>query len=99
MGGGVEHGGEAEEIAVFGLGEEDFLALLIHGGDADGAGEDEEGVFWGVAGLVDALAGFEVAEFDLLGEDAEFVFVEEGKERNVAEFFGVDGHGRLVVSA
>jgi hypothetical protein len=88
----LEHGGEAEDVAVDGLGEEDFLAVFVDEGDFDAAGEQDEGGAVGVAGFVDALLGGEVAEFDLLGEDGEFVVVEEREEGDVAEFVGGAGH-------
>ena len=64
-----EHGGEAEEVAVAGLGEDDFLAVLVEEGDVDCAFEHDVGGAAGVAGFVDALLGGEVAELDLGGED------------------------------
>ena len=69
VGDAFEHGGEAEDVAVGGLGEEDFLAVFVDEGDFDAAGEEDEGGAVGVAGLVDALFGSELAELDLLGED------------------------------
>ena len=92
VGHAFEHGGEAEEVAVAGLGEDDFLAVFVDEGDVDGAGEHDVGGAAGLAGLVDALVGGEVAELDLLGEDGELVVVEEGEEGDVAEFVGVAGH-------
>jgi alditol oxidase len=90
----LEHGGESEEVAVVGLVDEDFLLVFVDGGDADGTAEEDVGAVAGVAELVDALAGGEGAELDLGGEDAELVVVEEGEERDVAEFVGVAGHGK-----
>ena len=37
VGDAFEHGGEAEEVAVAGLGEDDFLAVFVDEGDVDGA--------------------------------------------------------------
>ncbi len=92
----LEHGGEAEEVAVAGLGEDDFLAVLVEEGDGDFAFEHDVGGAVGVAGFVDALLGGEGAELNLGGEDAEFVVVEETEERDLAEFVGVAGHkGRV----
>ncbi len=81
-----EHGGEAEDVAVFGFGEDDFLAVFVDERDVDGAGEHDVGGAAGLAHLVDALVGGEVAELDLLGEDGELVVVQEGEERDLAEF-------------
>ena len=69
VGDAFEHGGEAEEVAVAGLGEDELLTVFVDEGDFDCAGEHDVGGAAGVAGLVDALVGGEVAEFDLLGED------------------------------
>ena len=69
VGDAFEHGGEAEEVAVAGLGEDDLLAVFVDEGDVDGAGEHDVGGAAGFADLVDALVGGEVAELDLLGED------------------------------
>ncbi len=89
----VEHGGEAEEVAVVGLVDEDLLLVFVDGGDFDGAGEEDVGGGAGVAELVDALAGGEGAELDLGGEDAELIVIEEGEEGDVAEFVRRAGHG------
>ena len=90
----AHHGSEAEEIAVGGLVNGDFLLVLVGGEDADAAGHDDVSVPGGIAGFEDALARGEVADFDLSGKDGGFVVVEQFKEGNVAEFFGVAGHMR-----
>jgi hypothetical protein len=94
VGGAFEHGGEAEELAVGGLGDEDLLLVFVDDGDVDGAGDEDIGGVSGVSGLVDALAGGEGAELDLGGEDVQFLVVEEGEEGDVAEFVGGAGHAR-----
>jgi hypothetical protein len=90
-----EHGGEAEDVTVDGLGEEDFLAVFVDEGDLDAAGEEDEGGAVGVAGFVNALFGVELAELYLLGEDGEFVVVKEREEGDMAEFVGGAGHRRF----
>lgn len=65
----VEHGGEAEEAAVGGLVDENFLLVFVKGGDADVAGEENVGAQGGIADFEDALAGGEAGDFDLGGED------------------------------
>ena len=52
----LEHGGEAEEFAVGGFVDHDFLVILIDGGDAHLAGNHDVGLAAGVAHFVDALA-------------------------------------------
>ncbi len=89
----VEHGGEAEEVTVVGLVDEDLLLVFVGGGDFDGAAEEDVGGGAGVAELVDTLAGGEGAELDLGGEDAELIVIEEGEEGDVAEFVRRAGHG------
>jgi hypothetical protein len=91
VGAAFEHGGEAEEVAVAGLGEDDFLAVLVDQSDLDGAGEGDVGRPVGVAGFVDALVGGELAELDLLAEDGELVGVEQGEDWDLAEFVD-EGH-------
>ena len=69
VGDAFEHGGEAEEVAVAGLGEDEFLTVFVDEGDVDCAGEHDVGGAAGLAYFVDALVGGEVAEFDLGCED------------------------------
>jgi hypothetical protein len=47
----------------------------------------------GIAGFEDALARREVADFDLSGEYSGLIIIEEFEKRDVAEFFGIAGHG------
>ena len=68
--------------------------ILVDGGDADVAGNHDVGMSAGVADFVDALAGGEGFELDLGGEDGGFVVVEKLKERDVAQLFGIAGHGQ-----
>jgi hypothetical protein len=92
MGHTLQHGGEAEEVSVFGFGEDDFLAVFVEECDFDGAVEHDIGGAVGLTGFVDALLGGEVADFDLLGENLKLLVVEEGEEGDVAEFVGGAGH-------
>jgi hypothetical protein len=57
------------------------------------AGHDDIGVATGIAGFEDALARREVADFDLSGEYSGLIIIEEFEKRDVAEFFGIAGHG------
>ena len=79
MGGLLEHGGEAEELAVAGGVDDDLLVVLVDDGDVDGAGDHNVGVVAGIADLVDALAGSELFDLDLSGENGGFVLIEQGK--------------------
>ena len=88
----VEHGGEAEEAAMAGLVDQNFLLIFVDGGDADAAGEDDVGAAGGLVDLENALAWEEADEVDLGGEDGELFFIEELEEGDVAEFLRVAGH-------
>ena len=90
----AHHGSEAEEVAVGGLVDGDFLLVLVGGENADAAVHDDVSVAGGIAGFEDALARGEVADFDLSGENGGLVVVEQFKQGNVAEFFRVAGHGQ-----
>ena len=80
----LQHGGEAEKLAVAGLIDDDFLVVLVDGGDLHAAGHHDVGVLAGIADLVDALAGGELFQLDLGGQNRNFVIVEQGKERDVS---------------
>ena len=84
VGRALEQGGESEEVAVFGLVDDDFLLVLVGGDDADLAGHDDVGVLGVVAGLEDALARREFADFDLGAEDRGFVVIEQFEQWDVA---------------
>jgi len=92
MGSLLEHGGEAEEFAVGGLVDDDFLMILIDGGDAHLAGNHHVGLASGVPYFVDALAGRECFQLDLSGQDGGFIFVEQREEWDVFEHFRIAGH-------
>ncbi len=95
MGGLLEHGSEAEELSLRGFIDHDFLVILVDGGHPDHARDDDVGTAARIAHLVDALAGSELLDFDLAGENGGFFVVEQGKERNLSQDFGIAGHGRL----
>ena len=92
MGSLLEHGGEAEEFAMSGLVDDDFLVILVDGGDAHLAGNHHVGLASGVSYFVDALAGREVSQLDLSGQDSSFILVEQREERDVFEHFRIAGH-------
>ncbi len=89
----LQHGGEAEELAMRGLVDHDFLMLLIDGGHANAAGHHDVSASGGVTHLVDALAGMKCFHFHLAGQDGGFVVVERGKQRNVLQHFRITCHG------
>src|ERR1700678_3797858 len=95
MRGLLQHGREAEEFAVHRLLHQHLLLVFVDGGDVDCAGEENVGSVAGLAEFVDALARGEIAQFDLRGEYAELVVVEQREEGNVAEFSCVAGHKGL----
>ena len=66
--------------------------LLIDGGDANAAGDNDVSASGWIAHLVDALAGMKRFHFHLAGEDGGFVVVERGKQRNVLQHFGITCH-------
>jgi hypothetical protein len=86
-------GGKAEKVAVSRLVDEDFLLILVGGDDPHASGHDDIGVVAGTAGFEDALAWSKVANLDLSGEDSGLIVIEEFEKRDVAEFFGIAGHG------
>jgi hypothetical protein len=88
----LKHGREAEDVAVARFVDDNLLAVLVFDGDVHRSGEDNVGAPAVFAGFIDALAGCEFAQFDLGGENAEFVVIEQGEERDVAEFFWGAGH-------
>jgi hypothetical protein len=79
----LQHGSEAEELAVAGLIDQDLLVILIDGGDVHLAGHQDVGVLAGVTDLVDTLPGSEFLQLDLGGQNCEFVIVEQSKKRDV----------------
>ena len=53
----VQHGGEAEKLAVAGLVDHHFLVVLVDRGHLDAAGQHNVSVHARIADLVDTLAG------------------------------------------
>ena len=88
----LEHGSEAEELAVRRFVDDYFLMIVVYGGDADLAGNHDVGTAIPIADFVDALARGEFLDFYLAGQDAEFVVVEERKQRYGAKRFWTGSH-------
>jgi hypothetical protein len=72
----IEQGGEAEELAVSRLVDDDLLVVFVDSGDLHVAAHKDMGVFAGLARFVDALPGSELSEIDLRTQDSELVFIE-----------------------
>ena len=89
----IDHRGEAEDAAVDGFVDQDFLLVFVVGGDADAAGHEDVGGVRDLSDFEDALADGELADVDLCGEDGQFFLVQEFKERDVSELVGIAGHG------
>lgn len=75
----LEHGGKAEELAGFGLLQDDLLMVFVVGEDTNPAGDQNIGPFSRIAGTEDVLVGRELFEIDLCGEHTEFVVVKVGE--------------------
>ena len=93
VGSAFEHGGEAEEVAVAGLGEDDFLTVFVDEGDVDCAGEDDVGAArWARRPCRCAGLAANSRSSTCWARTAELVVVEKREERDLAEFVGVAGH-------
>src|SRR5579863_3866488 len=66
--------------------------VFVEDRHADFAGHHYVGAAAAVADFVDALARGEVFDLDLVGQNADFVFVKEREERHRAERFGTAAH-------
>ena len=92
MRGLLEHGGEAEEFAGHGFGDQHFLLIFVDGGDADLARDQDVGAAAGVAAFVDALARGEMLDVHLGGEHRQLVVVEQSEQGNIFQELGVARH-------
>jgi hypothetical protein len=80
----LQHGGDAEEVAVRGMVNDDDLLIFVDGGDFGATGEHNIAVLGRIAGFEDALARRELCDLNLGGEDAGFIVIEQFKKRDVA---------------
>ena len=78
----LEHGGEAEKLALRRLVDHDFLMVLVDGRDPHRAGDQDVRSSARIADLPDALARREGLDFDLCGQHRGLVVVEQGKQGN-----------------
>ena len=83
MGRLLQHGGEAEKLAVAGLIDQDLLVILVDGRDLHVAGQQDVGVLSRITDLIYALPWSEYSQVDLRGQNSNFISVEQGKERDV----------------
>src|SRR6267154_4877849 len=75
----LEHRCEAEEFSLGGLVHDDFLMVLVNGGQPDRAGDHDVGLPAGTADFVNTLSRSKSLEFDLAGQDAGLFVVEQSK--------------------
>jgi hypothetical protein len=88
----LQHGRKTEKLALGWLVDDHFLLIVVHGGNANLAGNHNVGVAAGVAHFINALARGEGFDLHLAAEDGEFVFIEEREQRDGAERFGTGTH-------
>jgi hypothetical protein len=62
-----------------------FLMVLIYRRDTHYARHHDVGMFVGFADFVNALARSKTFQFDLCGQDSQFIIIEERKERNLSQ--------------
>lgn len=89
----LEHGGEAEELALCGFIDENLLVLLVNGGEPDRAGDHDVSASAGVAHFVNTLPWREVLYFNLTGQYGSFIVVEQGEKWDLAQDLRITGHG------
>jgi hypothetical protein len=99
MQGLIEHGGEAERIAMRRFGEFDLLVIFVDGGQLHPAGEQDVSPVPGLTHLVNGVARAELANLNLRREDGEFLVIEKRKELDVAKFVGWTWHDAASVEA
>jgi hypothetical protein len=87
-----QHGGEAKELAVRGLVNNDLLTIFVDGRDADAAGHHHVGLTGLISDFVDALARSKMPHLDLTGENSGFLVIQQRKQRNMLQFLGFAGH-------
>ena len=85
MWGLVEHGSEAKKLALRRLVDDDFLLVLVDGGDPHRAGDQNVGSPSGVADFPDALPRSESLDLDLSGQHRGFFVIQQGKQGNTSQ--------------
>ena len=89
----LQHGSEAKELAFGRLIDHDFLMVLIHGRDPDGAGYHHISSPTRVADLPDALARNKGFDFNLSRQNCGFIVVQQGKQGNASQYLWAARHG------
>ena len=92
-GGLLEHGSKPEEVARARLLDDDFLVVLVEGGDANRTRHHNVSAVSVTADAVDALTGSKLLVFDLSGEHAELVIIKIREQWYTAKYFGRTPHG------
>src|SRR5713101_937188 len=87
-----QHRGESKERAVTRLIHNDLLLVFVYRRDSDFSGDHHVGLSARIAHLVDALPRSEILELHLPRQHRRFLFVEQRKQRNVLQHFGIAGH-------
>ena len=93
----LQHRSKAEDLAVAGLVDHHFLLVFIHRRDPHPALGHDVGAAARFAHFVDPLTGCELLDFNLFGKDGEFLVIQQGKQRDVFQFFRVAGHAHLLL--
>ncbi len=88
----LEHGCEAEKLAVRWLVHDDFLVVFVYRCDANFTGNHDISVAAAISDFVDALARNEPLDLHLTRKHGEFVFVEQREQGNGAKCFWTGTH-------
>src|SRR5882672_1960466 len=88
----LQHRSETEELPMRRFIYHDFLSVFIHGRDPDLPADHHVRLPARVAHLVDALPRSEILQLYLPCQHRCLVFVEQRKQRNVFQHFGIAGH-------
>src|SRR5258708_36873515 len=87
-----EHGGEPENLALCWFVDHDLLMIFIDSRDPDHPRHQDVSPSAHVANLPYPLPWREVLHFNLCGKNRGFIVVEQRKERNLPENFGIARH-------
>src|SRR6266852_5122318 len=87
-----QHRRETKELAVSRLIHHNFLLIFVHRGDTHFSGDHHVGLPARVAHLVDALPRNEILQLYLPRQYRRLVFIEQGKQGDMFQHFGIAGH-------
>src|SRR6266481_1237024 len=88
----LQHRSETKKFPVRRFIHNDFLSVLIYGRDSDLPADHHVGLPAGVTRLVDALPRSEILQFHLSRQHCRLVCIEQRKQRNMLQHFGIAGH-------